>query len=78
MAGRLYVTGGFCKDMSDVMTDVFIVDVENGALTRVPPMGFGRCAHATATTSTSLFVFGGKNETSLLSSCEEFNSQTMR
>ncbi len=78
MAGRLYVTGGFCKDMSDVKMDVLIVDVDNGVLTRAPPMRIGRCAHATATTSTSLFVFGGKNETSLLSSCEEFNSQTMR
>ncbi len=78
MAGRLYVTGGFCKDMSDVKTDVLIVDVENGALTRAPPMKNGRWAHATAATSTSLFVFGGENETGLLSSCEEFNSQTMR
>ncbi len=63
MAGRLYVTGGFCKDMSVVLKDVFIVDAENGALTRAPPMRNGRCAHATATTSTSLFVFGGENET---------------
>ncbi len=60
------------------LSDVDVVDVDSDAITHAPPMRIARSGHATAASATSLFVFGGRNTTGSLSSCEEFNTQTMR
>ncbi len=78
MTGQLYATGGHDNDENDGLPNFFVVDVESATLKRAPPMGIGRCAHTTVATATSLFVFGGQNKTGLLSSCEEFDTQTMK
>ncbi len=68
---------GVCNAFAAV-EDVKIVDVDSDAIMHAPRMGIGRFGHATAASATSIFVFGGANATGLLSSCEEFNPQTMR
>ncbi len=65
-------------DARAALADVNVVDVDSGAITHAPPMRIARSGHATAASATSLFVFGGLNTTGMLSSCEEFNTQTMR
>ncbi len=72
------MTGGCNRDGGDILSDVDVVDVEKGTITHAPPMEIGRFGHATAASATSLFVFGGISATGVLSSCEEFNTQTMR
>ncbi len=72
------MTGGCNRAENEIGTDVDIFDVDSDAITHAPPMGIGRFGHATAASATSLFVFCGISETGVLSSCEEFNPQTMR
>ncbi len=72
------MTGGWNRVENETLTDVDVVDVDSDAITHAPPMGIGRFGHATAASATSLFVFGGISETSVLSCCEEFNAQSMR
>ncbi len=55
-----------------------VVDVDSDAITHTPPVGIARALHATTASAASLFVLGGVNTTGMLSSCEEFNTQTMR
>ncbi len=78
VAGQLYITGG-CRNFvyHDIVTDVDVVDVDSDAVTHTPPMRNARFGHATAASATSLFVFGGENRIDWLSSCEEFNTETM-
>ncbi len=78
MTGQLYATGGYDNDETDRLPNLSVADVNSGTLKHAPPMKIGRCAHTTATTASSLFVFGGENKTGLLSSCEEFDTQTMK
>ncbi len=87
MAGRLYVTGGSNNESTDSggdddesagLTDVDVFDVERGTTSHAAPMGLARYGHATAASTTSLFIFGVCNGAGVLSSSEEFNTQTMR
>ncbi len=55
-----------------------VLDVDSDAITHAPPMGIARSMHVATASATSIFVFGGLNKTGMLSSCEEFNPQTMR
>ncbi len=64
--GSLYVTGGFQSSQVDV------VDLSNGEMSRGPSMRRPRFLHAAAASTTSLFVFGGDAE----KSAEVFKPQT--
>ncbi len=69
--------GDICSVFAAV-ADVKVVEMDSETIRHAPPMGIARKLHATTASATSFFVFGGVNLTGLLSSCEEFNLQTMR
>ncbi len=71
--GSLYVSGGVVNRRWSNQVDV--IDVRGGETNRGPPMRHPRRLHATTASATSLFIFGGVDDSDQ-NSCETFNAQT--
>ncbi len=74
IVGTLYVIGG--EEDHDMSSQVDMVDVISGMTSRGPSMRHPRLWHATAVSTTLLFVFGGFDDTAENVSCEVFNPST--
>ncbi len=70
--GKLYITGGL-KFAWEGQTDVDVFDMDTGKTVSEVPMGHARYDHATAASTSALFVIGGFNT----ASCEVLNAATM-
>ncbi len=80
MLGKLYIIGG-----SEAMgvqlfpsgcTDVDVVSLDTGEAAAAAPMQESRFAFAVASSTSSIFAFGGWHQGSELSSCEIFDAQS--
>ncbi len=76
LVGSLYVSGGSVRGDDRLVSQVDVVDVSSGETSRGPSMRHPRALHAAAAASTtSIFVFGGVDDSGL-KSCEMLNPHT--
>ncbi len=78
MLGKLYIIGG-SEAMEALFfpfgcTDVDVVSLDTGEAAAAAPMQAPRTAPAVASSTSSIFVFGGWHQGSELASCEIFDA----
>ncbi len=73
LKGCLFVTGGWASDEDGEVASVSFIDLQSGECYDVQSMRIPRAVHASAASSTDIFVCGGFNQKGILSSCERYD-----
>ncbi len=70
------MTGGCISEEDGEVASVSFIDLQSGEYYEVQSMRIPRAVHASAASSTDIFVFGGFNHEGILSACERYDVKT--